>query len=289
MSKRGRDIKITQSITERNTRSLERYLQELGKYDVLRPEEEVSLAAKARQGDQAAMEQLVKSNLRFVVSVAKKYQHFGVPLEDLISEGNIGLMTAAKRFDESRGFKFISFAVWWIRESILSCLSEKRRIVRLPQNQINLLGQIKSATESLEHRFEREPTEKELAEFMETDVIKIIDAKFHSHWVASLDEPNISEEGYSLLEKLANGDENAEHQLMRESMEQELGSLMHVLSSRERQIIEMSYGFGGAPEATTIGKKLGLSTERIRQIKTEAMNKLRKRALHCQITEPMGK
>jgi len=274
---RMRELKITQSITNRETQSLETYFREVGKVGLLTVDEEVVLAQKARLGDQAALEKLVRANLRFVISVAKKYQHFGLPLGDLISEGNVGLIKAAQRFDETRGFKFISFAVWWIRQSILFALSEQRRLIRLPMNHLNLLNKINDAAEDLESRMERQPTDLELAEVLEMDVSRIDDTRYFAGKTASLDATVGTDDEYCLLEKLDNGDGNVEDLLLAKSDRFRALAILKVLSDRERRIIELSFGFEGEWPILPrdIASILGMSSERVRQVRQEAIKKLK--------------
>ena len=272
-----RELKITQSITNRETQSLETYFREAGKVQLLTIEEEIFLTRKAREGDQAALEKLISANLRFVISVAKKYQHFGLSLADLISEGNLGLIHAARRFDETRGFKFISYAVWWIRQSIMAALSEQCRTIRLPMNHLNLMNKINDAADVLETKLERHPTDLELSEALEMDISKIDDTRYYSGRTASLDAPVGTEDEYSLLEMIANGEEALDDVLLAESGRQEVLSMLDILSERERRIIELSFGFEGewAMLPRDIGETLGMSSERVRQVKLEALKKLR--------------
>jgi RNA polymerase primary sigma factor len=276
-----RELKITQSITNRETHSLEAYLREVGKVELLTIEEEITLARKAREGDAAALERLVKSNLRFVVSVAKKYQHYGMSLGDLISEGNLGLIKAAHRFDETRGFKFISFAVWWIRQAILAALSEKRRMVRLPMNHFNLITRINDTADELECRLERAPTDIELAEALEIDISRIDDARYYSGRTASLDAPVGTEDEYSLLDMIGNGEAEADHGLQAESEKWRVRSMLDLLSERERRIIEMSFGLEleWPMLPRDIAPVLGMSSERVRQVKLAALKKLQESAV----------
>jgi RNA polymerase primary sigma factor len=278
---RMRELKITQSITNRETHSLEAYLREVGKVELLTIEEEITLARKAREGDAAALERLVKSNLRFVVSVAKKYQHYGMSLGDLISEGNLGLIKAAHRFDETRGFKFISFAVWWIRQAILAALSEKRRMVRLPMNHFNLITRINDTADELECRLERAPTDIELAEALEIDISRIDDARYYSGRTASLDAPVGTEDEYSLLDMIGNGEAEADHGLQAESEKWRVRSMLDLLSERERRIIEMSFGLEleWPMLPRDIAPVLGMSSERVRQVKLAALKKLQESAV----------
>jgi RNA polymerase primary sigma factor len=271
-----RQLQITVSITNRESRSNDTYLHEIGKVDLITAEEEVALARKIRQGDQAALERLTKTNLRFVVSVAKKYQHLGLPLGDLINEGNYGLVKAALRFDETRGFKFISFAVWWIRQSILFALAEHTRMVRLPMNQVNLLTKMNRLSADLESQLERQPTDEELAGLMEVDVSRIEDARFYSGRTASYDAAFNSEDEYTLLEKLDAGEPGIQQELLEESTRHAVGQLLQVLTPKERRVIELSFGFNTEWPLipADIGKMIGMSAERVRQIRQFALKKL---------------
>lgn len=277
---RMRELKITQSITNRETHSLEAYLREVGKVELLTIEEEITLARKAREGDAAALERLVKSNLRFVVSVAKKYQHYGMSLGDLISEGNLGLIKAAQRFDETRGFKFISFAVWWIRQSMLSALSEQRRMIRLPMNHLNLLNKVNDAAGELEGRLERLPTDLELAEALEMDISRVDDVRYYSGRTTSYDAPVGAEDEYCLLDMISNGEDKADQTLLAESERQQILSILDVLTERERRVIELSFGFEGEWPLLPrdIAPVIGISSERVRQIKGQALAKLANQA-----------
>ncbi|WP_158994089.1 RNA polymerase sigma factor RpoD/SigA [Mucilaginibacter sp. L196] len=280
-----RSLQITQSITNRETQVLESYFKEVGKLELITAEEEVLLAQKIKQGDQDALERLTKTNLRFVVSVAKKYQHLGLPLSDLISEGNLGLVKAAKRFDETRGFKFVSFAVWWIRQSILLAIAEHTRMVRLPLNQINLLTKMNRFSGDLENLLERQPTDKELAEMMGIPMEKIGDARYHSARTSSYDAPYNIDDEYTLINKLADPDSTIDHILIEQSEYQNISGLLDALSSRERKVIELSFGLSSdwpLPIAD-IANQMGLTSERIRQIKVDAITKLKARAAKMEL------
>ncbi len=276
-----RNLQISQAITNRETQSVEIYFNEIGKLQLISTEEEILLAKKIKQGDSAALDKLTKTNLRFVVSVAKKYQNHGLPLSDLISEGNIGLIRAAHTFDETRGFKFISYAVWWIRQSIIAAVSEHTRILRLPRNQINLLTKLNRVSGELETQLERQPSNEELAEIMGVSVDKIRDTRYYAGRTVSYDMP-VSEEGdHRLIDILDNGERIIEDELIDESFRDAISKLLDVLTARERQIIELSYGFGGGhpmlpPDISPIVK---LSNERVRQLKNEALVKLQKQAI----------
>lgn len=274
-----RQLKITKSITNRESQSLEKYLQEIGKVDLLTPEEEVDLAQRIKQGDQQALEKLTKANLRFVVSVAKQYQNQGLSLSDLINEGNLGLIKAAQRFDETRGFKFISYAVWWIRQSILQALAEQSRIVRLPLNKVGSLNKINKAFSELEQEYEREPSADELAELLEipTDEVRTTLGVAARH--VSMDAPFVEGEDNSLLDVLENGgtpgtDTNLAY---KESLRREIERSLSTLTDRQRDVIKLYFGIGVEHPMSLedIGERFGLTRERVRQIKDKAINKLR--------------
>ncbi len=274
-----RQLKITKSITNRESQSLEKYLQEIGKVDLLTPEEEVDLAKKIKSGDQDALERLTKANLRFVVSVAKQYQNQGLSLSDLINEGNLGLIKAAQRFDETRGFKFISYAVWWIRQSILQALAEQSRIVRLPLNKVGSLNKINRAFSELEQEFEREPSPEELAEVLEipTDEVETTLGVAARH--VSMDAPFVDGEDNSLLDVLENGNiAKTDSQLeYNESLRREIERSLGTLTERQCDVIKLYFGIGVEHPMSLedIGEKFGLTRERVRQIKDKAINKLR--------------
>ena len=272
-----RQLKITQSITNRESQSLDKYLSEIAKVDLITAQEEVILAQKIREGDQAALERLTKTNLRFVVSVAKQYQNQGLTLGDLINEGNLGLIKAAKRFDETKGFKFISYAVWWIRQSILSAVAEQSRIVRLPLNQVGSLSKIRKSSSKLEQQFERQPTPEELAEDLETTAEKIADALSNSGRHVSVDAPFITGEENTLLDVLQSGDAETDSDLMIDSLTQEIKRSLGILAERERQVIVLFFGLNStaAHSLEEIGEKFSLTRERVRQIKDKALMRLR--------------
>lgn len=273
-----RQLKITKSITNRESQSLEKYLQEIGREELITAEEEVILAAKIREGDQRALDRLTKANLRFVVSVAKQYQNQGLSLPDLINEGNLGLIKAAKRFDETRGFKFISYAVWWIRQSILQALAEQSRIVRLPLNQVGSLNKISKAYSKLEQEFEREPSADELASILELPSEKIADTMKVSGKHISMDAPFVQGEENSLLDVLENQDSpRADNFLMNESLQKEIERSLSTLTEREREVIKLFFGIGMNHGLTLeeIGAKFDLTRERVRQIKEKAIRRLR--------------
>jgi len=274
-----RQLKITKSITNRESQSLEKYLQEIGKVDLLTPEEEVDLAQKIKEGDQEALERLTKANLRFVVSVAKQYQNQGLSLSDLINEGNLGLIKAAQRFDETRGFKFISYAVWWIRQSILQALAEQSRIVRLLLNKVGSLNKINRAFSELEQEFEREPSPEELAELLEIPTEEVETTLGVAARHVSMDAPFIDGEDNSLLDVLENNstpdtDSALEY---RESLRKEIERSLNTLTDRQADVIKLYFGIGieHPMSLEDIGDKFGLTRERVRQIKDKAINKLR--------------
>ena len=272
-----RQLKITKSITNRESASLDKYLQEIGKEEMISAEEEVELAQRIKKGDQKALERLTKANLRFVVSVAKQYQNQGLSLPDLINEGNLGLLKAAERFDETRGFKFISYAVWWIRQSILQAISEQSRIVRLPLNQVGSVNKINREISKFEQINERRPSIDEIADHIDLPQDKIDEAMAVNSRHVSVDAPFADGEDSSLLDVLVNEDiPTTDMPLMAESLRSEIQAALTVLSERERRVIECSYGING-PELTLeeIGDKYGLSRERVRQIKEKAIRKLR--------------
>ena len=274
-----RQLKITKSITNRESQSLEKYLQEIGKVDLITAEDEVDLARRIKEGDQEALEKLTKSNLRFVVSVAKQYQNQGLSLSDLINEGNLGLIKAAQRFDETRGFKFISYAVWWIRQSILQALAEQSRIVRLPLNKVGSLNKINKAFTQLEQEFEREPTAEELAEILDTNVDEVINTMGVAARHVSVDSPFQEGEEGSLLDVLP--DPNAKNTDIkleyRESLSKEIERSLSTLTERQREVIKLYFGIGmeHTMSLEDIGEKFALTRERVRQIKDKAISKLR--------------
>ena len=272
-----RQLKIIKSITNRESASLEKYLQEISKEEMISAEEEAELAQRIRKGDQKALERLTRANLRFVVSVAKQYQNQGMSLPDLINEGNLGLLKAAERFDETRGFKFISYAVWWIRQSILQAISEQSRIVRLPLNQVGSYNKINREISKFEQLNERRPSLEEIAEHIDLPTEKIDEAMSISSHHVSVDAPFAEGEDNSLLDVMVNEDiPTTDKELVMESLKAEIRNALNILSDRERKVIEDSYGIGG-PELTLeeIGTKYGLSRERVRQIKEKAIRKLR--------------
>ena len=272
-----RQLKITKSITNRESASLDKYLQEIGKEDLITVEEEVELAQRIKKGDQEALEKLTKANLRFVVSVAKQYQNQGLSLPDLINEGNLGLIKAAEKFDETRGFKFISYAVWWIRQSILQALAEQSRIVRLPLNQVGSLNKINKAFARFEQENERTPSPEELANVLDLPKEKVSDTLRVSGRHVSVDAPFSDGEDNNLLDVLVNTDSpNADRGLINESLSTEVERALATLTDRERGITRYLFGIG-CPEMTLeeIGEKFGLTRERVRQIKEKAIRRLR--------------
>ena len=272
-----RQLKITKSITNRESASLDKYLQEIGKEDLITVEEEVELAQRIRKGDQRALEKLTRANLRFVVSVAKQYQNQGLSLPDLINEGNLGLIKAAEKFDETRGFKFISYAVWWIRQSILQALAEQSRIVRLPLNQVGSLNKINKAFSRFEQEHERRPSPEELAETLDLPAEKVADTLRVSGRHISVDAPFVEGEDNSLLDVLVNDDSPvADKTLINESLSTEVERALATLTERERDIIRLFFGIN-CQEMTLeeIGEKFWLTRERVRQIKEKAIRRLR--------------
>ncbi len=272
-----RQLKITKSITNRESASLDKYLQEIGKEDLITVEEEVELAQRIKKGDQEALEKLTKANLRFVVSVAKQYQNQGLSLPDLINEGNLGLIKAAEKFDETRGFKFISYAVWWIRQSILQALAEQSRIVRLPLNQVGSLNKINKAFAKFEQENERTPSPEELAEVLDLPREKVTDTMRVAGRHVSVDAPFADGEDNNLLDVLVNADSpNADRGLINESLGTEIDRALATLTEREKDIVKYFFGIG-CPEMTLeeIGDKFGLTRERVRQIKEKAIRRLR--------------
>ncbi len=277
-----RQLKITKSITNRESQSLEKYLQEIGKVDLLTPEEEVELAQQIKQGDQLSLEKLTKANLRFVVSVAKQYQNQGLSLSDLINEGNLGLIKAAQRFDETRGFKFISYAVWWIRQSILQALAEQSRIVRLPLNKVGSLNKINKAFSALEQEFEREPSADELAEMLDIGIDEVETTLSVAARHVSVDAPFVDGEDNSLLDVLENStspDTDAGLSY-KESLRKEIERSLSTLTDRQKAVIKLYFGIGVKHPLSLedIGERFDLTRERVRQIKDKAINKLRSKS-----------
>ncbi len=274
-----RQLKITKSITNRESQSLDKYLQDIGREELITAEEEVELARRIKAGDQKALEKLTRANLRFVVSVAKQYQNQGLTLPDLINEGNLGLIKAAQKFDETRGFKFISYAVWWIRQSILQALAEQARIVRLPLNQVGSLNKINKAFSRLEQEVERPPSAEELAEALEVPEDKIKESLNVSGRHVSMDAPlTTNDDGGTLMDVMANQDSpRTDHMLMAESLQKEIERSLSTLTDKEREIIRLFFGIGMNHGLTLeeIGAKFNLTRERVRQIKEKAIRRLR--------------
>ncbi|HYG04502.1 MAG TPA: RNA polymerase sigma factor RpoD/SigA [Chryseosolibacter sp.] len=272
-----RQLKIVKQITARETKSLDKYLQEIGKVDLITIEEEVQLAVRIRAGDEIAIQKLAKANLRFVVSVAKQYQNNGLSLGDLINEGNVGLIKAATRFDETRGFKFISYAVWWIRQTILQALAEQARVVRLPLNRVSALNKLSKTFSALEQKFQREPSYEELSESLGVSESEIILTTSTSGRHVSLDAPFIQGEENSLLDTLAGTEASPESKLIADSLQSEVGRALATLTSRESDVISYYYGLRGLENLTLqeIGEKFNISTERVRQIREKATRRLR--------------
>jgi RNA polymerase primary sigma factor len=274
-----RQLKITKSITNRESQSLEKYLQEIGKVELITPEDEVKLAIRIKQGDQKALDKLTKANLRFVVSVAKQYQNQGLTLPDLINEGNLGLIKAAQRFDETRGFKFISYAVWWIRQSILQALAEQSRIVRLPLNKVGLTNRIQKAYSLLEQQFEREPSPEELAEVLELDIEEVRSTIGIGGRHVSVDTPLSEGEDNTLIDVMENtnadrAESNVEHN---ESLKIDIDRSLKTLTERQKEVICFFFGIGvdHPMSLEDIGDRFSLTRERVRQIKDKAITKLR--------------
>lgn len=274
-----RQLKITKSITNRESQSLEKYLQEIGKVELITPEEEVKLAVRIKEGDQIALEKLTKANLRFVVSVAKQYQNQGLTLPDLINEGNLGLIKAAQRFDETRGFKFISYAVWWIRQSILQALAEQSRIVRLPLNKVGLTNRISKAYSQLEQEYEREPSAEELASFLDIEIEEIRSTLSASVRHVSMDQPISDGEDGTLMDLLQNPNAvSTDNDLaFRLSLKTEIERSLSTLTERQKDVIRFFFGIGVDHPLTLedIGERFNLTRERVRQIKDKAITKLR--------------
>ncbi len=273
-----RQLKISKQITNRESQSLDKYLQEIGKVDLITSDEEVTLAQRIREGDQMALEKLTKANLRFVVSVAKQYQNNGLTLGDLINEGNVGLIKAAKRFDEKRGFKFISYAVWWIRQSIMQALAEQSRIVRLPLNRVGTLNKITKTFSDLEQKFQREPSTDELAEVLEVTAAEVADTLKIGGRHVSMNAPFVQGEENGLLDVLENdSEETPDSGLMIDSLKREVQRSLSTLTQRESDVIALYFGLNGQEAMTLeeIGEKFSLTRERVRQIKEKATRRLR--------------
>ncbi len=283
--------KVNKQYTNRESQSLDKYLQEIGRVELLDPEEEIELARRIKKGDQKALEKLTKANLRFVVSVAKQYQNQGLSLGDLINEGNLGLIKAAKRFDETRGFKFISYAVWWIRQSILQALAEQSRIVRLPLNRVGALNKIGKAFSTLEQEFEREPSASELAEELDMSLFEVADTLKISGRHLSMDAPFAQGEDNRLLDVIQ--DERTplpDHTLIKESLSKEVERALGTLTEREAEVIRLYFGLGREHSLTLeeIGEKFQLTRERVRQIKEKAIRRLRHASRSKQLRAYLG-
>ncbi len=276
-----RQLKITKQLTNRDSKSIDKYLSDVSKEEMVTPEEEVALAVRIKQGDEIALNRLVNANLRFVISVAKQYQGHGLTLEDLIAEGNIGLITAAKRFDETKGFKFISYAVWWIRQSIMQAIAENSRVVRLPLNKVSAIQKIANAYSRLEQEHERPPSNEEIADMLESNTDNVANMFTYSQKQVSVDAPLVDGEENSLLNVLTN--ENSTHPsdtLMRESLCKDIERVLVSLKQREADVIRLSFGLNGETPMTLeeIANSLGLTRERIRQIREKGLRSLRKKA-----------
>lgn len=287
-----RQLKISKSITNRESESLEKYLQEIGKVDLITPEEEVKLALRIKQGDQQALDKLTKANLRFVVSVAKQYQNQGLTLPDLINEGNLGLIKAAQRFDETRGFKFISYGVWWIRQSIMQALAEQSRIVRLPLNKVGLTNRISRAYTQLEQEYERTPTVEELAFFLDIETEEVAATLNVAARHVSMDSPLSDGEESTLIDVLVNGNaDSADKQIMfNDSLKKEIARSLSILTERQNEVICLFYGIGIEQPLSLedIGMRFCLTRERVRQIKDKALTKLRSASRSNLLKEYMG-
>lgn len=286
-----RQLKITKQVTNRETQSLEKYLQEIGKVEMITPEEEVELARRIKQGDQRALEKLTKANLRFVVSVSKQYQNQGLTLGDLINEGNLGLIKAAQRFDETRGFKFISYAVWWIRQSILQALAEQSRIVRLPLNKIGAINKVNKAFAQLEQDFEREPSPEELAQVLELTEDEVVSSLRTSNRHVSMDAPLVQGEEGCLLDVMPNDDlPEPDSELISESLRREIERTLTTLSQREAEVLRLYFGIGmkHALSLEEIAEKFDLTRERVRQIKEKAIRRLKHTAKNKNLKSYLG-
>jgi len=272
-----RQLKISKQVTNRDTPSLDKYLQEIGKVDLIGPEEEVALARRIKEGDSEALAKLVRANLRFVVSVAKQYHNQGMSLPDLINEGNMGLMKAARRFDETRGFKFISYAVWWIRQSILQSLAEQTRIVRLPVNKIGSINRVNKAFARLEQEFEREPSSQEIAELLEMIPEDVKESLKTNHRTISMDAPISNEDENNMYDVMQNTDAaSPDKNLIKESLAWEIERALNTLSKREAKVLKLYFGLGMKHPYTLeeIGEELNLTRERVRQIKERAIRRI---------------
>lgn len=286
-----RQLKITKAITNRENASLDKYLQEIGHEELISAEEEVELARRIKTGDRKALEKLTKANLRFVVSVAKQYQNQGLSLPDLINEGNIGLLKAAEKFDETRGFKFISYAVWWIRQSILQAIAEQGRVVRLPLNQVSSVNRINKVLSKFEQENERRPSVDEIADKTDLPHEKIEDVLKVNTRQVSVDAPMADGDGTSMIDFMqSDSDSSTDEELLKESLRAEIASALSVLNDRERNVIEAFYGIN-QPECTMeeIGKKYGLTRERVRQIREKAIRRLKQNTQNKMLKAYLGK
>ena len=286
-----RQLKITKAITNRENASLDKYLQEIGHEELITAEEEVELARRIKTGDRKALEKLTKANLRFVVSVAKQYQNQGLSLPDLINEGNIGLLKAAEKFDETRGFKFISYAVWWIRQSILQAIAEQGRVVRLPLNQVGSVNRINKVLSKFEQENERRPSVDEIADKTDLPHEKIEDVLKVNTRQVSVDAPMADGDGTSMIDFMqSDSDSSTDEELLKESLRAEIASALSVLNDRERNVIEAFYGIN-QPECTMeeIGKKYGLTRERVRQIREKAIRRLKQNTQNKMLKAYLGK
>jgi RNA polymerase primary sigma factor len=287
-----RQLKIVRQVTNRETASLEKYLQEIGRVELISPEEEVILAQKIRQGDQKALERLTKANLRFVVSVSKQYQNQGLSLPDLINEGNVGLIKAAQRFDETRGFKFISYAVWWIRQSILQALAEQSRIVRLPLNKVGTISKINKAYARLEQELEREPHVGEIAALLDIQESEVKESLSNTSRHISMDAPLIQDEDNNMYDVMRSDDnkDSPEADLIHESLRKEIDRVMDTLPAREADVLRLYFGLEGKYQMTLeeIGEKFDLTRERVRQIKEKALRHLKQASKNKNLKSYLG-
>ncbi len=288
-----RQLKITHQITNRSQLSLEKYLSDVNKEGLITPEEEVVLAQKIKAGDKKALSKLINANLRFVISVAKQYQNnsYGLSLSDLINEGNLGLITAAKRFDETRGFKFISYAVWWIRQSIMKAISEQSRLVRLPVNRLHVVNQFKKTYSELEQKLEREPSSEELASLLNISTTEVNNIMKETAWHVSMDAPIRDDDGGTMYDVI--NDTNSlepDKKLLRESLQDEIRETLEGLSAKESKVINLFYGLNDNPPMTLeeIGTKINISKERVRQLKAIALKKLQRRSKSTNLHEYLG-
>lgn len=276
-----RQLKITKQLTNRDSRSIDKYLSDVSKEEMINAEEEVRLAVRIKQGDEQALNKLVSANLRFVISVSKQYQGHGLTLEDLIAEGNIGLIIAAKRFDETKGFKFISYAVWWIRQSIMQAIAENSRVVRLPLNKVSAIQKVAQAYASLEQQHERPPSNDEIGELLEANADSVGDLFVYAQKQVSVDAPLMEGEDNSLLNVMTNSDSGVPTDLLiQESLRSDIERVLVNLKEREADVLRLSFGLNGVPPMTLeeIANNLGLTRERIRQIREKGLRSLRKKA-----------